>query len=398
MKHLVITILTLLTVAVSATAQSARTPARPAPPQKPTVVAAAWWNVENLFDWVRDPRVADGDFTPAGANRWTPGRYNTKLDNIAAAIARLAPDCADGPAVIGLAEVESRDVVEDLARRPALAPRRYAVVHRDSPDRRGIDVAMLYRPELFTPDDVRAYRFRTPADTTYRTRDQLLVSGRLVGARVHFVLVHWPSRYGGRRAERLRMAAAALTRRIVDSLHAYEPGARVVVMGDMNDNPDDRSLRTGLGAAPRPEDALRVAAADPSRAVLHNAAWPLWRRGVGTLAFLGRWQMFDQIVVSASLLGAPSLRGQRPKQSREREDWIASPPAAARKDGSVRFMGMEVFNDERLLSREGRDRGAPRRTFRDGAFDPLGTSDHLPVVARFEITVPINAAASRKRP
>lgn len=358
--------------------------------RKRTTVAVAWWNVENLFDWVRDPRVADGDFTPTGANRWTPQKYNTKLDNLAATIARLAPDCAGGPAVVGLAEVENRDALEDLARRPAIARRGYAVIHRDSPDRRGIDVAMLYRPALFTPDAVRAYRFTLPADTTYRSRDQLLVSGRLCGARVHFVLVHWPSRYGGRRSERLRLHAAAITRRIVDSLHAYEPGARVVVMGDMNDNPDDRALRLGLGAAPRTEVALRTAAADPSRAVLHNAAWPLWRRGVGTLAFLGRWQMFDQIVVSASLLGAPSLR----PRGNEAGSNPASLPSGLlrdsipRNDGNVRFAGMEVFDDERLLSREGRDRGAPRRTFRDGAFSPHGASDHLPVVARFEINPP----------
>jgi endonuclease/exonuclease/phosphatase family metal-dependent hydrolase len=348
----------------------ATTKTAPMPPARRRVtVAAAWWNVENLFDWVRDPRVFDGDFTPGGANRWTPERYNAKLDNIASVIARLAPDCAGGPAVIGLAEVENRDVVEDLIRRPAIARRRYAIVHRESPDRRGIDVAMLYRPEMFTPEGVRTYRYTLPADTLYRSRDQLLVSGRLHGARIHFILCHWPSRYGGRLSERLRLHAAAITRRIVDSLHTVEPGARVVVMGDMNDNPDDRALRTGLGAAPGVEDALGAAAREPGRAVLYNAAWPLWRRGVGTLVFLGRWQLFDQTIVSASLLGGES----------------GGEAVAPRDDGRVRFTGMEVFDREFLISGEGRYRGAPRRTFRDGAFDPHGASDHLPVVARFEI-------------
>jgi hypothetical protein len=202
----------------------------------------AFYNIENLFDTIDNEDVNDLEYTPAGSNKWNSHKYNSKLKNMSYALSQLGLDLSPvGAAVIGVCEVENRGVLEDLVKQPDLAARTYDIVHYDSPDRRGIDVALLYNPKLFIVSNSKSYRLRTE-DPNFLTRDQLMVSGYLLGEKVHIIVNHWPSRTGGEERSRpKRNAAAALTRSIVDSLFNVEPKARIIVMGDLNDDPMNES-------------------------------------------------------------------------------------------------------------------------------------------------------------
>jgi len=310
------------------------------------IYSMAFYNLENLFDYELDERISDHDFTPEGAYRWTPEKYYKKLDNLAFVISQLGMEhCPMGPAVIGVAEVENRRVLEDLTQRKELAQRGYGIVHYDSPDRRGIDVALLYLPSLFTVISSRTYNFRMESMPSYTTRDQLLVSGILAGELVHIIVCHWPSRSGIRRSAMLREHAASISKRIVDSLYRADPDAKIVIMGDMNDDPDDRSCRVILGARRTQEQV--------EEGGLFNAMWELHDKGFGSLSYRGRWNLFDQMIVSEPLIG---------------KDYA-----------SLKFWRSEIFNRDFLTQKEGRYKGYPLRTFSDNTF-ANGYSDHFPVL------------------
>ena len=166
------------------------------------VYAVAFYNLENLFDTIDQPDVLDEEFTPHGGMRWTSLKYNNKLKNMSYAISQLATDgpfpLPNGPAIIGISEIENRGVVEDLIKTGKLAERNYGIVHYDSPDRRGVDVGLIYDKDQFTLENSDSFRLVYPADTSLRTRDQLLVNGILGGERVHIIVNHWPSRLGSK--------------------------------------------------------------------------------------------------------------------------------------------------------------------------------------------------------
>ena len=314
--------------------------------QRLSVYSMAFYNLENLFDYEKNERIFDQDFTPEGAYRWTPEKYYMKLDNLAFVISQLGLEhCPMGPAVIGVSEVENRRVLEDLAQRKALTQRGYKIIHYDSPDRRGIDVALLYLPSLFSVTSSRVYKFRMESMPEYVTRDQLLVSGILAGEPVHIIVCHWPSRSGLNRSAALREHAALNSKRIVDSLYSAEPNAKIVIMGDLNDDPDDRSCRVILGAKKLQNDVEKNG--------LFNAMWELHEKGIGTLSYRGRWNLFDQIIISEPLLGS---------------DYA-----------SLKFWRSEVFNRDFLIQKEGRYKGYPFRSFSGDTFTN-GYSDHLPTL------------------
>ena len=314
--------------------------------QKIGIYSMAFYNLENLFDYERDIRIFDEDFTPEGAYRWTPEKYYMKLDNMAYAISQLGLEhCPMGPAVIGVAEVENRRVLEDLIQRKDLASREYGIVHYDSPDRRGIEVALLYLPSLFTVTSSRTYKFQMESMPGYTTRDQLLVSGILAGEPVHIIVCHWPSRAGIRATAHLRQHAASISRHIVDSLYRADPDAKIVMMGDLNDDPDDKSCRIILGARKTQE----ATEADG----LFNATWGLHEKGIGTLSYRGKWNLFDQMIISKPLLS---------------QDY-----------SSLSFWRTEIFNRDFLTQKEGRYKGSPLRTFSNNTFIN-GYSDHFPVL------------------
>jgi endonuclease/exonuclease/phosphatase family metal-dependent hydrolase len=206
-----------------------------------------FWNIENLYDTLDSPDTDDREFLPESGKLWGAQRYGRKVEKMGEVIAALGKDLDPrGVALLGLAEVENRNVVEDLTRSTALKARGYQVVHTDSPDRRGVDVALIHDPKRYVVYAHKAYRLHMP-DTAFRTRDQLLVSGVLDGDTTHVIVAHWPSRRGGeKRSMPNRMAAGELGRHIVDSLLARNPDGRILYMGDLNDDPVNKSITMGL--------------------------------------------------------------------------------------------------------------------------------------------------------
>ncbi|HRU63712.1 MAG TPA: endonuclease/exonuclease/phosphatase family protein, partial [Paludibacteraceae bacterium] len=192
------------------------------------VACVAFYNLENLFDTIDNENVNDEEFLPNGPYRWNSMKYYSKLEHLSYAISQIGLDVTPvGAIIVGVSEVENRGVLEDLVKQPTLINRSYEIVHYDSPDRRGIDVALLYNPRYFIVTNSKSYRLHTQ-DTTFRTRDQLMVSGYLFDEKIHVIVNHWPSRSGGELASRpKRNAAAALTRSIVDSLYRVDPKAKI---------------------------------------------------------------------------------------------------------------------------------------------------------------------------
>lgn len=322
----------------------------PAAAQRTGIWAAAFYNLENLFDYEDDPaNPGDDEFLPTGAYQWTKEKYGQKLANIANVIAQLAREnCPGGPAVIGVAEVENERVLRDLTATPPAAAMGLKYVHYESPDRRGIDVALLYNPRLFKVASSRTYRLTIPDDSAYVTRDQLLVSGTMAGEPVSVIVCHWPSRYGGAKSSPLREAAAALCRHIADSVCAASPANKVIIMGDLNDDPKDKSCAEALGAARRRKETVAGG--------YFNATWPLYDKGVGSLCYQDAWCLYDQQIVSANLLGNP-------------------------RDG-LAFWKAEVFNRDFITTQEGKKKGYPLRSF-NGQVWQNGYSDHYPTISYY---------------
>jgi hypothetical protein len=308
-------------------------------------VCVAFYNVENLFDTINDPNVRDDDFTPAGVNRWNTKRYYEKLDNLAEVILKLGQELnPDGPAVLGLAEVENRAVLEDLAAHKSIRDRNYQVVHYPSPDLRGIDVAFLYQPKYFTYISSTPYPTVIEGRPGFITRDQLLLTGELLGERTHYIVAHWPSRRGGERRSRpLRVAKAKIARHIIDSIQDAEPGAKIIFMGDLNDNPTDMSIVRYL----RSRGSVKGIKDDE----LFNPFESLYKRGIGSNAWRDSWSLFDQILISSNLLG---------------EDY-----------SSFRYLRAGVFNRPFLRQPSGRFQGYPFRSYGGGVYLG-GYSDHFP--------------------
>lgn len=307
-------------------------------------VCVAYYNVENLFDTINDPDRNDDEFTPDGTNRWTSDRYYEKLDRLAEVISKMGLELTpDGPAVIGLGEVENEDVVWDLARQERIKDRNYQVIHYRSRDRR-IDNAFMYNPRYFEVTNTKAVPTIIEDMPDFRTRDHLVVSGLLLGEPIHFIVAHWPSRRGGEaRSRPLRIAAADVARSIIDSLKAEDPNAKVIFMGDLNDDPTDISVRRHLNAQ-GDKDRLKDGQ-------LFNPFVEFARRGIGTLAWRDSWNLFDQIILTQSLLN---------------DDY-----------STFKYLRAEVFNRPFLRQPSGRFQGYPFRSYGGGVYLG-GYSDHFP--------------------
>lgn len=301
----------------------------------------AFYNIENLFDTIDDPLTNDAEFLPDGGNRWTGERYKAKLRNIAGVIARIGEDVVPGgPAVIGLSEIENRGVLEDLINTPPLDKLGYEIVHYDSPDRRGIDVGLLYKKDAFKVTNSTSNRLYMPGRTDFYSRDQLVVTGKLFGDRISVIVNHWPSRRAG---PEYREAAARLSRALSDSLNKEHKNAKVFIMGDLNDDPTDRSVFKVLGAKANADQC--------SKGDLYNPMWQLFRDGIGSLAYRDSWNLFDQIIISTPVVKA---------------------------DKGWQFYKARVYNERYLFQKDGPYAGYPFRTFAGGAYAG-GYSDHLPV-------------------
>jgi endonuclease/exonuclease/phosphatase family metal-dependent hydrolase len=256
-----------------------------------------FYNVENLFDTIDNPNKNDNEFLPDGPRHWNSYRFYQKLNRISQVI--IAAGEPDFPVVIGMSEIENLQVLEALLHFSPLKKLNYGIVHHESPDSRGIDVALLYRKELFTPLLFRAIEIRNPKDKSYTTRDILYVKGLLAGDTVHFFVNHWPSKFGGLSISKpLRALAASRLRAETDSLLGVNERSRIIIMGDFNDTPFDNSVAGVLGAKPVSES---------SESNLYTLAYTLAKEGKGSNKYRSKWDMIDQFIVSGSLLNAHGL-------------------------------------------------------------------------------------------
>lgn len=301
------------------------------------------------------------EFTPAGKKSWNTQKFNQKLTNLAKVITGIGADVTnDAPVIVGICEVESRAVTEALANHPTMQPHNYGVVHYNSLDKRGIDVALLYQKNRFVVQNTEKIELIAyDSDTGYRdyTRDILLVSGLLDGERMHFLVNHWPSRRGGEAASfPKRKAAAELLRSTVERLQNQEPNAKIIIMGDFNDDPVSPSIKNVLGSVGSKD---KLAKTD-----LYNAMEPLYRKGFGTLAYRDGWNLFDQIILSAPLIG---------------KDY-----------SSYQEYRTNIYSPSFLVTKSGQWKGYPNRMYGGDTYNPFGYSDHFPVYTILVREVPAN--------
>lgn len=253
------------------------------------------YNVENLFDTINSPTYDDDEFTPSGTKAWTYERYNKKLNDLARVI--LSIPGKELPAIVGLAEIENRKVLEDLTGVRGLRREAYEIVHEDGQDPRGIECALLYRPDLFKYKSHEYVPIEDPIDPDYLYRDILHVQGKGPdGSSLHIFVNHWKSRSGGQKeTERQRMYAAITLRKQMDMLMARESDFKVILMGDFNDEPTNRSLINGLSALNKRRN-IQMGDYYNLYYDLHN------EEGKGTYNYQGTWNMLDHIIVSYNLL------------------------------------------------------------------------------------------------
>ena len=255
----------------------------------------------------------------------------------------------NGPVIVGVSEVENISVLQDLVKQPEIKPWRLQIVHHDSPDRRGIDVGLLYNPRYFKVLNVTNQRLSIPTNPSFRTRDQLCVTGMLAGEKVSVLVNHWPSRLGGEeQSSYLREAAAAMARRTIDSLLTDDPNQGIIFMGDLNDDPMNKSCAEVLKAMPNVKDVQTVND-------IYNPFWEKLAKGIGTLAYRGSWNLFDQIVMNGYFL---KHYGSKDKPQ-------------------LTFVRADVLNKEFLRTTDGDRQGYPLRTYSGGVF-LNGYSDHFP--------------------
>ena len=316
------------------------------------VACFAFYNLENLFDTIVDPdtnKILQEDFTPAGKKNWNSKKYFHKLNNLAEVISKLGVSNAspDGPAVLGVCEIENSAVLKDLVKNEKIAKRNYNIVHHEGPDRRGIDCAFLYNPNYFKVESSKSYRLRMPNDSLFASRDQLLVSGSYLGERMHFLVLHWPSRRGGEKKSRpKRIQAAKLSRKIADSIKAVDEKAKIIIMGDLNDDPVSSSVKDFIKAV---GDVNSV-----SENNYYNCMYDKYKKGIGSLAYRDNWNLFDQFILSPSLVNPLN-------------DY-----------SNFKFFSSTVYNKSYLKQKEGNFSGYPFRTYVGSNFMG-GYSDHFPV-------------------
>lgn len=313
-----------------------------------------FYNLENLFDTINDPNKNDEEFLPEGKNAWNTEKYTTKLEHMAYAISTIGTcddekiKSPDGLVVLGLSEMENRRVLEDLVAQPAIADRNYQIIHYDSPDRRGVDVALIYNPKYFTVTNTKSYRFVCPGQPNFISRDQLVVTGMLDGEEMSFVVMHWPSRYGGeKRSLPGRVAAANICRHITDSILSERPGAKVIMMGDLNDYPTNKSVIEYLGAKGK--------VSDMKEGDYFNPMWKMHQNGEGTNYYRDVKGVLDQMIITPALL-------------RDENDPFAT----------FQLYKPMVHSKEFLKQHGGRYNGYPWRSFAGGVWLG-GYSDHFPV-------------------
>ncbi|MFY0632066.1 MAG: endonuclease/exonuclease/phosphatase family protein [Flavobacteriaceae bacterium] len=313
--------------------------------QEKGIFTIGFYNVENLFDTENDPSTDDHDFTAQGKYEWGYKKYYEKIKNLSTVISKLGNEYSKHrPAIVGLVEVENSKVLEDLTSAINSENTHYGFVHYDSPDDRGIDVALLYNRshfELLTSETYPLYLEKENGTRDY-TRDILVVKGYLNGELIHIIVNHWPSRREGtERSEPKRIEAAKLASFIVEEIQSNNFDPKIIIMGDFNDNPKDKSVK---------EHLMTENLYNPMESLLD-------KNSSGTLTFNKKWLLFDQIIFTKNFM--------------------------AKEKGKHSFMHAEIYNKDWLKVSRGKLEGSPFRTY-IGPWYQGGFSDHFPVYAYFK--------------
>lgn len=305
----------------------------------------AFYNLENLFDTINDPNKLDDDFLPTSEKNWNRKRYEKKIFKLGTAISNIGfLKTRKAPVLVGVAEVENKTVLKDLVKTKHLKGKKYGIVHFDSPDERGIDVGLLYQKEFFKVKDSKTVTVMLKDEEGDRdyTRDILLVTGKLNDEEVHILVNHWPSRRSGQETTvNKRITAATKNRELIDEITDKDPDAKIIIMGDFNDDPDSESVKKHL--------------------VKHDLFNPMERlltRYSGSTSYRGQWNLFDQIIFSHNF--------------------------HKYEKGKHCFSYAKVFDDDFLKIYKGRYKGTPFRTYAGGKYKG-GYSDHFPVYINVQL-------------
>lgn len=316
------------------------------------VIVSAFYNLENLYDTIDNPIVSDEEFTPSGPKGYNSFIYWDKISKLSRVLTEIGTDYTpDGAAIIGVAEIENDTVLTDLTNYPSMKKRGYKFVHYDSRDARGVDVGMLYNPKYFKVDTSAALFVKLPGGSkdAYFTRDILWVRGTLDGEKVDIYVNHWPSRRGGEeRSQPARNAAAQVAKNHIDSIRNSSGERKVILMGDLNDDPTSPSLTQILKAKGKEKDVKPGG--------MFNPFWDNYKAGNGTSPYNDAWGLFDQIVLSY--------------------------PWLDKKQSGYFFHKDFVHNKEYLTAATGRYKGYSLRTW-DGNSYQGGYSDHFPTYVVF---------------
>jgi hypothetical protein len=312
------------------------------------VAAVAFYNLENFFNPEDNPETNDEDFTPTGSHRYTEAIFVQKAKNMAEVLSQLGTEySSDGAALIGVCEVEDDRALKVLLSQASLKERGYRFVRFDGPDKRGINVALIYSPKYFRVITAKSMNINLKFAGGGLTRDVLLVEGLLQEDTVFVLVNHWPSRSGGEAASASKRAAAAdVNHKIVEQILAHDKNAKIIVMGDLNDDPVDISVAKVLGATGKKNKAIH-------EHMLYNPWVRYFERGIGTLSHNDKWNLFDQIILSPA--------------------WLTN------NTGHWQYYQSRVFDKDFLKNSFGKYRGYPHRSFNGNKWIN-GYSDHFPTI------------------
>jgi hypothetical protein len=342
--------------------------------KKFVIHTVAFYNFENFFDTINEPNN-DEEWLPSGIQNWTSKKYHQKVHNLARVISEIGTgeNTKNSPTLIGGSEIENQGVLEDLVKDPQLIDKDYGIVHYESPDKRGIDVGLLYQKKHFKPISSAAiplliYRTSGPEDKSKEeekdktkedesvngdkitaragervyTRDILLVTGLLDGEEINVMVNHWPSRSGGeKKSSPFREAAGALARKIMDSIYKINPNAKIICMGDLNDGTYNKSVKVALGAKLKKNEVQKFGVYNPFEQMARNGNATLFYRDAGDI--------FDQIMVSETLI------------HNDYSGW--------------EYWKAGIYNKPYMVQTTGQYKGYPLRH----SMNEVGFSDHFPV-------------------
>ncbi len=309
----------------------------------------AQYNVENLFDTIDNPHKNDNDFLPKGRKQWTSERYWNKQEKIAKVISNI--DSKHFPDLISLVEIEDIVVLQDLVKENSIAKVKYKIIHHEGPDARGIDCALLYNPKSFKLINTHFYQVKMKDNNYFKTREILYAKGRIKSKDdIHIFVNHWPSRRGGeKKSAPKRNLAASVLKHAVDSIFKDDPQAKIIILGDFNDETNNESIKNILGAT-----------ADKNRKepFLFDMATLQDLKGEGSYYYwrTKEWNMIDQMIISSGLLNATS------GLQTINED-------------------MNIFNENWIMHKDKNGNMSPAKTYGKGYYG--GYSDHLPIYQYF---------------